>query len=98
MKHIEIRKYPLGTKIRAKRKAKYKIIYPYGRVFQTDDLYGETRMVRPEKWYEGILTEGPLIRNGKQHPNRKELYLLTSDNQMVRLKNLCDFELIEVVS
>ena len=87
MKYEEIKQYPIGTKIRAKRAAKYKTVYSFGRVFQTDDLYGEERLVRPEKWYEGTLTDGPLIRKGKPHFDKTELYLSTSSGQKIRLKN-----------
>lgn len=95
MKYKDIIQYPLGTRIKARRAAKYKTVYPSGKVFQTDDLYGEERLVRPEQWYEGVIAEGPLIRKGKPHPTKTELYLMTDKGGKIRLRNLDCFEIVK---
>lgn len=83
---------PYGTHIKAVLPAKYKTTYQKGIAFQTDDLYGETRLVREEKELFGVVHFRPLIKHGQEHPTKKVRGLLTDDTNTFypfnKLKNI----------
>lgn len=84
-----------GTRIKAVVPAKYKTTYPMGKAFQTDDLYGETRLVKEAKEVQGVVHCRPLVKRGVEHPTKKERGLLDEDTgTFYPFKRLRDIQII----
>ena len=83
-----------GTKIKAVVPAKYKTTYSFGKVLQTDDIYGETKLIKNEQIVEGVVYVRPLIKNGKEHPTKKVKCLLTSDGKLYRFDKLKNIQIV----
>ena len=79
----KIREVKNGTKVKATIPEKTKTTYPEGTSFQTDDLYGETIIVRKKTEIEGIVDETEHIRGVR-----------TSDGKLHSFKQLTNIEIL----
>ena len=91
---VKLHELQTGAKIMATVPAKYKTTYSGSPVFQTDDTYGETRLIKEEEIIEGYVYERPLIRNGKEHPTKKVRCLKCSNGKVYRLDELRNIKLL----
>ena len=95
MKYKELLHCPIGTKIRAKRLAKYQTLLFSGPAFESDDIYPETIICREEEIIERVLVDRPkYLKNGKgEHPTQRVLCLNTK-NGLINCLKLREFEII----
>lgn len=91
-----LHKIPVGKRIKAILRAKYKKAYiPSGPIFQTDDTFGETRLVREQSLVEGVVYERPNRNNsGIEHPTKKIKCILTDNGKSYRLDELREIEIV----
>ena len=93
-KKVHLYKIESGTKIKAVVPAKYKTTYSFGPVFQTDDIYGETKLLKEEQVVEGVVFVRPLIKNGKKHPTKTVKCMQTNDRKRYRLDKLRNIQIL----